>query len=248
METLIKVGTLAKETGLTVRALHYYEEVGLLKPAKRSEKGYRLYGIGEVQRLQKIVSLQQLGFTLEDIRRMLDDEAYSLSDVLTMHIAQLEEQLTAQQSLMEQLKKISSYIEHARDISISDFIHTIKEIKMHEKYYTPEQLATLKKRGEAMGEAGIQQGQNDWVALNNAFKTEMEKGTDPADERVQALVAKMQELINAFTGGDPAIEKSLSKMYKEEGPENASRGMMDQALFEYVGKARAASGNGKENK
>nr|MBX2819365.1 MerR family transcriptional regulator [Rhodothermaceae bacterium] len=79
--SLLKVGALAKKTGLTVRTLHYYEEIGLLFPAGRSEKGYRLYGMVEVQRLQSILSLQQLGFALEDIRQVLDHEEYSLPNV-----------------------------------------------------------------------------------------------------------------------------------------------------------------------
>lgn len=109
---------------------------------------------------------------------------------------------------------------------------------MHEKYYTPEQLDTLKKRAEALGEAGMQKGQDDWAELNNAFREAMETGTDPAAPEVQALVAKMQELIQAFTGGDAGIERSLNKMYKQEDPEVASHGAMDKALFDYIGEAR----------
>ena len=51
----MKVGTLAKKTGLTIRTLHYYEEVGLLAPAQRTDAGHRLYGADEVARLQKVV-------------------------------------------------------------------------------------------------------------------------------------------------------------------------------------------------
>lgn len=236
--TLLKVGALAKKTGLTVRALHYYEEIGLLVPAQRSEKGYRLYGLKEVQRLQKIVSLQQLGFSLEDIKLLLDQPDYSLQNVLQLHMIKLEEQIQIQQRLYSRLKTVSEHLQTNKKISVDVFLRTIKETTMHEKYYTPEQLETLKKRGEEMGEKGMQEAQTQWADLNNAFRAAMEQDTDPADEQVQALVAQMQQLINAFTGGDPAIKQSLGKMYKEEGPEKASRGAVDKALFEYVGKAR----------
>ena len=237
--SLIKVGTLASKTGLTVRTLHYYEEIGILTPARRSEKGYRLYGVEEIQRLQKILSLQQLGFPLEDIRMLLDRTDYSLHRVLELHMARLQEQMHIQQQLLSRLKTISERLLEEADISIEAFILTIKVTKMHEKYYTPEQLDALKERRDQLGEAGMQQAQSQWTDLNNAFRTEMEKGTDPGDSKVQTLVAEMQQLIHAFTGGDPETERSLGKMYQNEGPEKASQGAVDKSLFEYIGKARA---------
>ena len=63
-----RVGELAGQTGLTVRTLHYYDEIGLLSPSHRSDAGYRLYTAGDVVRLQQIRSLRHLGFALEEIR------------------------------------------------------------------------------------------------------------------------------------------------------------------------------------
>jgi DNA-binding transcriptional MerR regulator len=68
----LKVGELAKRTGLTVRTLHHYDEIGLLKPSLHTEAGYRLYTRGDVARLQQVLSLRQLGFALEEIRDCLD--------------------------------------------------------------------------------------------------------------------------------------------------------------------------------
>ena len=240
--SLLKVGTLAKKTGLTVRTLHYYEQIGLLIPAGRSEKGYRLYGMDEVQRLHNIVALQQLGFALEDIRQLLDEEDYALPNVLNMHIRRIEDQLRKQELLLSRLRSISEHYDRDTAPSINDLIDTIKMMKMHEKYYTEEQLESLKERREALGQDGMQKAQEDWAELNDAFRDAMQSGLDPADEKVQALVSRMRELIQAFTGGDPEIERSLGKMYQEEGPEQASRGAVDKTLFEYIGKARAASG------
>lgn len=63
-----KVGELAEQTGLSVRTLHYYDEIGLLTPSQRTASGHRLYAPGDVIRLQQIKSLRQLGFPLEEIR------------------------------------------------------------------------------------------------------------------------------------------------------------------------------------
>ncbi len=237
--SFLKVGKLAKATGLTVRTLHYYEEIGLLTPARRSEKGYRLYGRQQVERLQQIVSLQQLGFPLEEIRAMLDDGDYTLPRVLALHTARLQQHIERQQLLLDRLESILKTLDGSKELTVETLLETIKVTTMHEKYYTPAQLETLKQRGEAMGPEAMQKAQDDWVELNNAFRSAMENGTDPGAPEVQALVARMKEMIHAFTGGDPGIARSLGNMYKEEGAKKASRGAIDQALGEYMGKARA---------
>lgn len=68
---LIKVGEVARLTGLPVRTIHYYEQRGLLEPAARSEAGYRLYGVEEVARLKFINRAKLLGLTLEEIRELV---------------------------------------------------------------------------------------------------------------------------------------------------------------------------------
>jgi DNA-binding transcriptional MerR regulator len=67
-----KVGELAKQTGLSVRTLHYYDEIGLLSPSQRTEAGHRLYTADDIVRLQQVKSLRHLGFTLKEIRDYLN--------------------------------------------------------------------------------------------------------------------------------------------------------------------------------
>ncbi|WP_051038815.1 MerR family transcriptional regulator [Chamaesiphon minutus] len=66
-----KIGDLSKRTGLSIRTLHYYDEIGLLSPSHRTESGYRVYGKQDIIRLQQIVTLKQIGFSLEDVRSCL---------------------------------------------------------------------------------------------------------------------------------------------------------------------------------
>src|SRR5207247_1654287 len=75
--TALKVGELARRTGVSVRTLHYYEEIGLLSPSRRSPAGHRLYAATEIARLQQIRSLQQLGFSLHEIREGLKRPEWS---------------------------------------------------------------------------------------------------------------------------------------------------------------------------
>jgi MerR family transcriptional regulator, thiopeptide resistance regulator len=73
-ESHYKIGELAKRTGVSIRTLHHYDDIGLLSPSHRTESGHRVYGREEVVRLQQILSLRQNGFSLEQIRDALNGD------------------------------------------------------------------------------------------------------------------------------------------------------------------------------
>jgi MerR family transcriptional regulator, thiopeptide resistance regulator len=236
----LKVGDLAKQTGVSVRTLHYYDEIGVLSPSHRTETGYRLYGEADIMRLQQIVSLRQIGFSLDEIRECLGQSNFSFADVMQLHIKRVREQIELSQKLLNRLESIAQTVNSTETVSVEALIQTIEAICMLEKYYTPEQLETLNQRRELLGEEQMRQGQTDWQDLIEQIRAEMEKGTDPASEPVKALARRSLELIQAFTGGDPGIEQSLNQMYQQEQPEIASRGAIDAAMWEYMDRARAA--------
>jgi len=236
----LKVGELAKRTGVSVRTLHYYDEIGLLSPSHRTDAGYRLYDKEDIIRLQQIISLRQIGFSLEEIRECLEQRNFSFDRVIQLHTARLREQIELSQKLLNRLEAIAQATSSMQTVSVEALIQTIEAMNMLEKYYTPEQLESLKQRQELVSEERIKQVQAEWQDLFDQVRAEMAKGTDPATEPVKALGRRSIELMQAFTGGDPGIEQSLNRMYQQEQPEVVSRGMVDAAVMEYLGKARAA--------
>ena len=238
----MNVGTLAKKTGLTIRTLHYYEEVGLLGPVQRTDAGHRRYGADEVARLQRVVSLRQLGFSLDEIRACLDRPDYSLGHVIELHLMRLKQQIALQQQLYRRLETIAGHLHTAEDVSVEEIMQTIEVITMVEKYYTQEQLEQLEERRRLVGEERIRQVEGEWKELIGQVRAEMEKGTDPASEPVQRLAERCMGLVNEFTGGDPGIAQSLKTMYEQEGPAKASRGMVDPEVMAYISKAMGAAG------
>jgi DNA-binding transcriptional MerR regulator len=240
----LKVGELARRTGLTVRTLHHYDEIGLLKPSLHTESGHRLYTAGDVARLQQVLSLRQLGFSLEEVRACLDRPGFSPLEVIRLHVARLREQIELQQGLCERLEGLAAYFRGAGEVSADAFLQTIEVMTMIANYYTPEQLESLRKRREEAAAAGVdiaQQGTADWAELLEQYRVEMEKGTDPADPRLQALEKRRQALVNAFTGGDAGIEQSLTRLWKEQGDKLCAQYGMDPKVMEYLGKVNAAA-------
>jgi DNA-binding transcriptional MerR regulator len=235
-----KVGELARRTGVSVRALHHYDEIGLLAPSHRSGSGYRLYTEADVVRLQQIMSLRTLGFSLVEAREFLQRSDVTPDRVLRLHIAHLQEQIAAQQSLCDRLESVAARWRSDEKIPTEEFLQIIEETTMNEKYYTPEQMEVLKKRGEMLGQEHIRQVEAEWPELMARVQAEMDKGTDPADERVQALARRWKELIAEFTGGDPGIAKSLGRMYQEEPRVHGMDTGPMRAMGEYIGKALQA--------
>jgi MerR family transcriptional regulator, thiopeptide resistance regulator len=240
----LKVGDLAKQTGVSVRTLHYYDEIGLLSPSHRNEAGYRLYGETDIIRLQQIVSLRQIGFSLDQIRQCLEQEQFSPHYVVQLHLSQLKEQMALQQQLYTKLEAIATRLQLTEIVSVQEFIQLIEVTTMIEKYYSPEQQEYLKARRKTVGDERIQQVEAEWSQLMEQVRIEIEKGSDPAAESVQILAQRWQSLIAEFTGGDPGITQSLNTMYQQEGLEAASQGMVVEpeasAMWDFMGKALSA--------
>src|SRR5215468_2270868 len=85
------VSQVARMTRLSVRALHHYDEIGLLVPSARTEAGYRLYGDRDLERLQQILFFRELAFPLEEIARILDDPKFDRRAALLSQRAMLQE-------------------------------------------------------------------------------------------------------------------------------------------------------------
>ena len=215
-----KVGELAGRTGLSVRTLHYYDEIGLLSPSRRTESGHRLYTADDVGRLQQIKSLQQLGFTLREIRECLDRPDFPLGRVIQLHLSRLRERIELQERLCGLLEMVAARLRSGEEISSGEFVNTVMEvIDMSERlnrYYTPEQLKYLEERRREVGEKRIRQAEAEWPELIDRVRAEMEAGTAPSNERVRALARRSMELVDEFTGGDPGIKRSLGNMWQQE--------------------------------
>src|SRR5437868_9562296 len=168
-----KVGELARRTGLTVRTLHYYDEIGLLAPSHHTGSGHRLYTAGDVARLQQIKSLRELGFGLEQIRDCLTDPDFAPRRVIALHLARLREQVEHLGRLRRRLEALAAALDRTEAASVEEFLGVIQEMTMIEKYYTPEQLEQLKKRGEAVGAERIREVEAEWPRLIAQVKAEM---------------------------------------------------------------------------
>jgi MerR family transcriptional regulator, thiopeptide resistance regulator len=235
-----KIGELARRTGLTVRTLHHYDEIGLLAPSYRTGAGHRLYTADDVTRLQMIVSLRQLDLPLREIGDWLARPEASAHRVLDLHLARLRQRIDEQQALYRRLEAIAERLRTAEAVSAEDFLTTMEMIAMYDKHYTEEQRQQIAEQGRQLGPDAIRAVEAEWPQLIAQVRAEMEKGTDPASETVQVLARRWMELVHAFTGGDPGITQSLRTLYQEE-PAARERSGLDAGIFAYVQRACEAA-------
>ena len=101
-----KVGQLAKLTGITVRTLHHYDQIGLLVPSLHSDAGHRLYSGMDIARLQQIISLKQLGFSLDEIGDLLDNPGFRPDKTIRLQLDRLAQQIRIQEELRSRLEHL----------------------------------------------------------------------------------------------------------------------------------------------
>lgn len=246
MTVPMKVGTLARQTGLSVRTLHHYDEIGLLHPSARTPTGHRLYDANDVQRLQQIQSLRATGFPLDEIRRLLDSAQISAHRVIELHLERLQMQIVEQQRLAERLQNLSRLIHRETTAPLSELCRIIEATIMMEKFFTAEQLQTMQQQGEALGPDRIREVEQAWAEVIPAVREHMAKGTSPTDPALQALGVRWRELVNAFTGGNREIAANARAMYQEQHAtiNAANPNTPNPEMFAFMGKVFATIGGG----
>ena len=129
----MKVSEVAKLTGVTVRTLHYYDEIGLLKPSKVTAAGYRLYSNADLEILQQILFFRELDFPLSDIREIMLNPTYSRETALQNHRELL---LQKRKHIDGLISLVDKTLKGDNDMSFKQFDTT--EIKNARKEYAAE--------------------------------------------------------------------------------------------------------------
>lgn len=247
METaraLYQASEFAERTGVTVRALHHYDRLGLLKPSGRTAAGYRLYGARDFARLQQIVTLKFIGLSLKQIKQVLDRDSFDLSTALRLQREILGEKRRHLEMAISAIEKAERLVASDGEPDWESFAKIIEVINMQndwewvKKYYTEEQLQELAERGTP---EVLEKGQQDWAVLLKDVEAAIGEGVDPSSEEAQALARRWAELIERFTGGNPAIAESLSNLYRDQAnwPAGAQKPYSDDAMG-FIRKAQAA--------
>ena len=227
MDTL-KIGQLAKRVGVSIRTLHYYEEIGLLRPAKRTASNHRVYDQQHVEQLLKIRTMQQLGFDLHTIKALINQNTQDnqLFALLKARHQQALEQRRQLDHLCDKLEQVIHTLESSQSPSLDTCIDTLEAMNMtniFDKYYTEAQLDTLEQRHQQFSKAELKEVEQAWSQLFAFVRQAIDDGIDPSHERCAAFAQQHKRLLEMFSGGDANIEQAASRVIANHGDELQSQ-------------------------
>ena len=199
------VKQLAQLAGVSVRTLHVYDRMGLLKPSVRTEARYRLYGQAELLRLQQILFYKELDFPLKEIKAMLDDPEFDLVQALQEHKTALNARRDRIDAL---LKTIDNTIEHLKNETVMEKPEDLYQ-GLPKEFGTTYHDEAIKEYGlEAVEKAEnylLSQGKEGFEKLKQAQQENAQKlfalrNENPTSEAVQQEIAHHYEIIRQFWG------------------------------------------------
>ena len=244
---MYRVSDFAEKAGITVRTLHHYDRLGLLKPSGRTEAGYRLYGERDFVRLQQIVTLKFIGLPLKQIKGLLDRGDLDLKS--TLHLQRrllMEKRLQVEaaiQAIEEAERSLKSGIEPdlAALKKIIEVMERQNNMEWAKKYYTEDAQTKIAERAKTWTPEMQAKVEQDWKSLIGDVEAAIASKIDPADAKAQSLAKRWSELVRGFTGGDAGVQQGLNKLYADQGnwPSTFTKPFSDE-VWEYIKKAMAA--------
>jgi DNA-binding transcriptional MerR regulator len=208
----------AKRAGVTVRALHHYDRLGLLKPSGRTAAGYRLYTDRDFGRLEQVVALKFIGFPLSQIRDLLDRKSSDPAAALRQQSQILREKRDHIDRAVRAIEFAEQAVASGRKNDWEPFRKIIEVIQVQtrkdwmKKYFSQEQLEDLRKRLSPEIKA---ESDRAWAELARDTEEALARGETPEGKTGRELAQRRQALVEQFTGGDPGLRQSLKKLYQD---------------------------------
>jgi len=235
------VREFAKTAGVTVRALHHYDRLGLLVPKRNAKTGYRAYEDEDFVRLEQIVVLKSLGLPLIEIGRTLKKDG-TLLDALKLQRRVLVEKRRRLELAVAAIESAERSIAAGETAVWPLFIKIVKEIEMADadwtaKYYSEEAKAAVNARRPAWSPELQERVSREWAELIADVESAIARKEDPASGVSIALAARWKALLEGFTGGDPDIQRGLNRMWadRENWPDGPARSFrMPAAVPEFI--------------
>ena len=205
---LLKVGDLARRTGLTVRTLHHYDEVGLLKPSGRSDAGYRLYSQADVQRLHGIQTMRQMGLALCDIAELLAGDGVAPERIIGQQIRALDQQITQATELRGRLTMLRDGLMAGAEPDMGNWLEALALMTTYGKYFSTTELRQIFTNWSLI--------EADWLVVKDLVRSAMDRQLPPDAPEVQALAYRWMALMLHWMGGDLDLLERWGHMFRTE--------------------------------
>ncbi|HEX3778029.1 MAG TPA: MerR family transcriptional regulator [Pseudonocardiaceae bacterium] len=237
-----KIGELASATGLTVRTLHHYDQIGLLSSTLRTEGGHRLYTAADATRLYQVVALRGLGLRLDQIKDCLVNGVDPVT-VLTEQLRALTVRLKAGERLRIRLAALLDTLAEEPEPTAEDLLAVVAQTTATDRLLTDhldaEQLERLAARHAELGPVADRLVAVELPGLYRQALAEYDAGTQPTDPVVLGIVEAIDRVSARLSGGDPAASGRMRRLWAEHGEEvQPNWGIPWADLVDYLQQAR----------
>jgi len=234
-----RIGEVAAATGLTVRALHHYDEIGLVSPSARTSGGHRLYTGADLLALYQVTAMRQLGLSLEQIGGLLTEKV-GVREVIEEQLGQVDRQIRAAVRLRRQLLAARDKSGKNKTGNPDGFIEIIKLTQDLQGYLTPEQIEAMRRRITDLGVVAEHAIGVEMPRLYAEAQDEMRGGTPYSDPAIRRIVDRLDELSEFLRGQDHQLGHAVREMWLAKGRQQpAAYDSSDWAdLVAYLDQAR----------
>lgn len=219
------VNELASLAGVSVRTLHHYDEIGLLRPAFTGDNRYRYYGEDELLRLQQILIHRELGMTLAEIGALLDAPGFDKVDALQRQRERLEEQAKRYAGMVRTIDRTIARLKGERKMKDAELYSGIVSPEKQIEYeawlvsrYGPQMQAEIENSRRAMGdlteeERAVRMGE--LKAVEDGLAEGLRRGVPPQALALDPLIERHRSWVAASWGRDcsPEAYAGLADMY-----------------------------------
>jgi MerR family transcriptional regulator, thiopeptide resistance regulator len=222
------VKKLSELSGVTVRTLHFYEEIGLLKPAYHGSNGYRYYEEGQLLQLQQILFFKELGFTLKQIQKVLGRSDFDQLAALSSHKKALTREWEKIGSLLKTIDKTIKHLNGKKQMKDKDIfdgfnITLVKKTKGDQSYSAAEEIVAKSVKNPTKAIQDVEKRGKNYY--ENVTKTAhaifkdladcIEKGLDPASDKVQKIIKKHHCFTEQMQNATQEVYKAMAELYQE---------------------------------
>ncbi|WP_077622355.1 MerR family transcriptional regulator [Sediminibacillus massiliensis] len=204
-ESKYSIGEFSERTGISIRTLHYYDEIGLLQPEKNQSSGHRVYVQQDLLTLQKILSLKFLGYSLEKIRELMKESSFTvdLNETLGLHLKALEKESARIDASMEAIRRVMRLLEEERAIDSNLLLSLINHLHLDnkQKEWMEEHMLTDVAK-ELANKSEQEKTEFDDTFLMLAKRVRMLYGRPFDDPEVIEMAGQYLEATFAFLGED----------------------------------------------
>lgn len=238
----LTIGEVARVAGISVRTLHHYDRIGLLAPSARTDAGYRMYGDDDLARLQQILFFRELGFALEDIRRIMSDPSFDRREalglqrrMLTDKAAQLEKMIEAVDAALDATRRGTTMDKKDMFEVFGDFDPKEYEDEVKERWGETDAYKESAKRTARYTKDDWKTFKKESEEINATLVALVDQGVAADDPRAMDVVEKHRLQIDRwFYPCSQEMHVGLGEMYVADPRFRANYEKLRPGMAEYV--------------